>query len=733
MNGDDDAALLGAARDRIASAALSGTTGVNGQIGALTLRPHQRTAVARLLDIMVRYRGALLADAVGLGKTYVALAIAREHLQPLVISPASLRPMWERAMCTSRVHFPVMSIEAVGRGVRPPFDPDLIIVDEAHHFRTPSTRRYQALASLAVRARLLLLSATPLQNSRRDVTTVLALFLGSGVRAWTDFELARVIVRRDETSADQKLPGVIGPRALSPGGDDDCLEAICALPIAVPAADEGTAAALAAISLVHLWSSSRAALIASLRKRRARAVALREAIASGQLPTSADLTAWHYADESLQLAFPFCIPSADHPVDVAEIGQRLDEYILAVGQLIATCQLSADPDDVRVSLLRTLRATHPGARIVAFSQYARTVTGLGRLLRADPGIAIVTASGARIASGPIPKREILAQFAGDVRATPVVARVDLLLTTDLLSEGVDLRGASVIVHLDLPWNPARLEQRVGRARRMGSTHAAIYVYTFVPPVAAERMLSLEQRLASKMRVSDGIVGAGAQSAFPSVQPDDRSAGSPVGAAESLRALLIHWLDPAARHGSRNPVISAAIGRISGWLAVVRVDGLSRFVHSIDGAVAEDPAAFVRLANEIGPARPIDRETLAVVLVTIERWAASQALAANIGATTAYPSANRAVLDRLAHIVAGAPRHRRSAVFAAVQRARDQVARVTGIGAERILAELARSDAEDDEWIQSVETFAARHSPARRPISDPSASVAALILFSPEYA
>ena len=78
----------------------------------------------------------------------------------------------------------------------------------------------------------------------------------------------------------------------------------------------------------------------------------------------------------------------------------------------------------------------------------------------------MTAAGARIASGPLPRREILAQFAPDGvprDSTPAARRVDLLVTTDLLSEGVNLQRASVIVHLDIPWNPARLEQREGEA------------------------------------------------------------------------------------------------------------------------------------------------------------------------------------------------------------------------------------------------------------------------------
>ena len=724
----DPAGDLAAAKDRMATLALGGERAVGARLGKLSLRPHQQTAVARLLEIMTRFRGALLADAVGLGKTYVALAIAREHARPLVVCPAALRTMWERARVTSEVDVPILTVEGLARGERPSFAPDVIIVDEAHHIRTPATRRYEAIASLAHRSRLLLMSATPLHNSRRDLTAVLALFAGSGVSGWSDRELARLIVRRDEHSVDETLPRLDGPHALSPGADDDCLDAIVALPAAVPAADEGTAAALAAISMVHLWASSRAALVASLRKRRARAIALRDAIASGHLPTSAELAAWQYADDALQLAFPFCVGSDGPVVDASDVARRLDEYVRAVGALIASSHLPPDPDVARAGLLRALRARHIGDRVVAFSQYAQTVTALGRLLRADSGVAVVTADGAQIASGAVTREEVLAQFAGGARPAAPTERVDLLLSTDLLSEGVDLRGAAVIVHLDLPWNPARLEQRVGRARRLGSEHEAIHVYTFVPPAAAERMLELERRLSAKVRIADDLIGgvvdpmAGARPSIPGAPR------SKVRAGETLRARMTGWLDPTVRMESRSAIVAAAEGLQCGWIAVVSVDGFPRLIHSSSDGVGDDLDAFMALADQTGDATAVDPATRAQVLATIDVWLHSRRMISEIGATPAYSPSRRAVLDRISQSVARAPRHRRAALLAAAHRARTSITSVSGIGAERVLATLARSPAGDDAWIHSVEAFGSLHWPTDVPMVQ-SPEIGALILIS----
>jgi len=78
-----------------------------------------------------------------------------------------------------------------------------------------------------------------------------------------------------------------------------------------------------------------------------------------------------------------------------------------------------------------------------------------------------------------------------VPKTSSADRIDLLLSTDLLSEGVNLQDAEVVVHLDIPWTAARLEQRVGRLARMGSKHSTVTVYLIRPPASAAALLENE--------------------------------------------------------------------------------------------------------------------------------------------------------------------------------------------------------------------------------------------------
>lgn len=78
-------------------------------------------------------------------------------------------------------------------------------------------------------------------------------------------------------------------------------------------------------------------------------------------------------------------------------------------------------------------------------------------------------------------------------------KYDLLITTDVLSEGVNLHRANVLINYDLPWNPTRIMQRVGRINRVGTEFDRIYVYNFFPTAQAKRQLPLEERILEKIQ------------------------------------------------------------------------------------------------------------------------------------------------------------------------------------------------------------------------------------------
>ncbi len=687
----------------------------DGQLGDITLRPHQRQAVGRVRSMLTRHGGAMLADHVGLGKTYVALGVSTRYRAVLVVAPAALREMWNGAAHRAGRLVTFLTTQSLSRRGAPRdlAPPDLVIVDEAHHLRSHLTNRYAALATLCQRAHVLLLSATPVQNRRDDLLAQLALFLGSRVASLTDAQLAEYIVRREHDATDGSIPALSGPHPLTVPVEDDVLDEILALPPPFPAADEGVAGALAAYSLVHLWASSRAALVQSVRRRRARAHAMHDALLAGRIPTRRELTAWAFDGGALQLAFTELVLDAPADTGVEPQLAHVDRYIAATTALLDRVRSSPDPDRWRASLLEELLDRHHGERIVVFSQYAETVAAVAAPLRRRGGIAVLTARGGQIASGAISRAEILSQFdPGDrrSRSVAIAERIDMLITTDVLSEGVNLHAASVAVHLDLPWNPARMEQRVGRVRRLGSPHAEVCVYALLPPAPAEQMLRVEQRLRGKLEIARETIGA-VRLTLPDVVtteaqvPADRSAPE---AMERIRQAMSRWPRGAVSMSGGFPFIVGVVGDPPGLLGVVYVDGERHLIGATTEALSPDPRLLEPLVHRAhGPQVPLDLDAIRATTRRFEDWIQERRGKTMAGVTGQQPRDSRGrVLARIATACRAAPRHRRPAIAALAGHARSAMARRLNVGAERVLLELADAPMESEEWLRSVAAFGA---------------------------
>ncbi|MCL1898928.1 MAG: SNF2-related protein [Promicromonosporaceae bacterium] len=85
---------------------------------------------------------------------------------------------------------------------------------------------------------------------------------------------------------------------------------------------------------------------------------------------------------------------------------------------------------------------------------------------------------------------------------------DILFTTDVLSEGVNLQQAGQMINFDLPWNPMRIVQRHGRIDRIGSAHDYVQLGLFFPAERLDEYLRLEEVLETKLALADAAVGVG---------------------------------------------------------------------------------------------------------------------------------------------------------------------------------------------------------------------------------
>src|SRR2546428_6134782 len=126
-------------------------------LALIELAPHQTEAVGRIRPLLDRFRGAILADEVGLGESFVAAAVAASFRGEIeVIVPASLVMQWRETLENFGAEAHVITHDSLigDRFVPQPARNHLLIVDEAHGFRNTATQRYEALARRSIGSQL---------------------------------------------------------------------------------------------------------------------------------------------------------------------------------------------------------------------------------------------------------------------------------------------------------------------------------------------------------------------------------------------------------------------------------------------------------------------------------------------------------------------------------------------------------------------------------------------------
>lgn len=167
-------------------------------------------------------------------------------------------------------------------------------------------------------------------------------------------------------------------------------------------------------------------------------------------------------------------------------------------------------EDPKLKLLAHLLEESPADKIAVFSTYGATVRYLDEHLSEQVGgrDRVVVIGGE---TTPDERTAALSRFAPDTVVwpgyEPPEGEVDLLLSTDVLSEGQNLQQAGAVISYDMPWNPQRVVQRNGRVIRLRSPHDEVFLTTMLPaPGELERLLGLEARVQGKIKAASGVYG-----------------------------------------------------------------------------------------------------------------------------------------------------------------------------------------------------------------------------------
>jgi len=479
--------------------------GESGETPPDWLRPGQLASFRRIAYAVDRYRGAILADPVGTGKTYIALAVARTRCRdvPTVcIVPPALAEQWERVAQALDMPVVVWSHARVSRGILPPPSGPLVLIDESHHFRNRAIRRYEHLAPWIAGRRAILISATPVVNKLTDLANQLRLVVRD--TALIDHGLPSIAQALRYGHAHPALVHLIirgdNGQTLRPSRRDKSvhtchgsseLEPLLAV---VDGLKHSTNPSIHALIRSVFWraaASSPAALLGCAKRYQRLLHHARDARASGRAMSRSALH-WFTAGAEDQLVFWPLITDGESATDL-----DLTDLV-KLDTLIPAIRAQAEVPDAKCRALRTVLSDKRPTLVFATSE--DTIAYLRRQL-AISNLAWCTGRCSGIGSTPLPRHAVLDWFRPEPRRRALQVRPPyVLLSTDVAAEGLDLQAAARVVHYDLPWTAVRLTQRDGRVLRLGSNHGQVEIISFPLPSVLDRRLRQHRRLDEKRRL-----------------------------------------------------------------------------------------------------------------------------------------------------------------------------------------------------------------------------------------
>lgn len=579
---------------------------------------YQMDAVVEGYRKLIRYDGFFLSDVVGLGKTVIATMIAkkflmengREKTKILVVFPPAVEHNWKATFkdfgmdkyarfITNGSLAKVLDEENYDYWNADEYD--LILVDEAHKFRSRETAAFEELQKICkmprvengnisgYKKKVMLISATPMNNSPADLYNQIQLFQDprrctiDGVENLTAFfsplirefkrlrscseadmpafkRLAesvrdRVIkpltVRRTRTDIEsipryrkdvKGFPKVERPvenryelnerlAALFEEAMKTLTEKLSyaryqAISYLRPEASNGlydnaglVSRSLVAIKkngLVKRLESSFYAFQVSLRNFQKANRHMIDMFAADKVFIAPDLNVNQLIGAGLseeEIAYKLFVKAENNPKnavfhaadflpDFLELLRR-DQQILDA--LVEDWEGITDKDDSKFAKFNDLlkhelfkSSRNPEQKLVVFSESVDTIDYLRRRIN-RPDVLVVSAKN---------RGALFKTIRENFDANYKHRRDDyhILLTTDVLAEGVNLHRSNVIVNYDTPWNSTRLMQRIGRVNRIGSRSKHIYNYVFYPSGEGNKVINLNQIVLSKIQTFHSTFG-----------------------------------------------------------------------------------------------------------------------------------------------------------------------------------------------------------------------------------
>jgi len=575
---------------------------------------YQKQAVVAAKKILDAYNGVFLADVVGLGKTFISALLAQQlRGKILVICPPVLKDYWEETFFEFGVRgYKVESAGKLDHIVKEGAARfDFIFIDEAHRFRNEVTQGYEKLHQICFGKKVILVSATPLNNTVEDIFSQLKLFQiprKSTIPGIPDLEkffaglkgrldryaktdpgyadeiksvsrdvrervLKYVMVRRTRSEVLNYFPSDIDKQGLA----FPELDAPQRLIYSFDARQERIFNAT--IDLLKKFRYARYTPLLYLKKQpdplelqsqrniggfmkgvlvkrlessfHAFGNTLKRFIASyekfiamverGTLYISKRVNVYDFLEEDNEETLLNLVDqdraqryAADEFTDdflsqlrndlsilreimklwVGVAGDpKLEQFIKELrGNRLLSAFPSINAGIDQVDRKAGAKAGPNGDRkLLVFTESKETGEYLYRRLEREfPEEAMFFCSTGGLYDGeefgPAQARDLVKDHFDPNRKQGRSDGVRILVTTDVLAEGINLHRSNIVINYDLPWNPTRVLQRVGRVNRVGAAHEKVHVFNFFPTAQSDLHLGLEASVKAKIQTFHDTLG-----------------------------------------------------------------------------------------------------------------------------------------------------------------------------------------------------------------------------------
>lgn len=554
---------------------------------------YQEQAVLNAKKILLEYGGVFISDVVGLGKTYISAMLAGQlEGRTLVIAPPVLLEKsnpgsWPNVFSDFRVPADFESLGKLDHLLHRGTDKYAnIIIDEAHRFRTETTITYEKLAEICRGKRVILVTATPYNNTPKDILSLLKLFqkakkstipnlpdldaffsrlenklknldrkadhseyiatVKDNAREIRDKILKYLMVRRTRSEIEKyfikdiKEQGLTFPQVEKPVSffyelseeEDEIFNTTIDLianqfryarymPMLyyegkidqLEAQSQRNMGRFMKILLVKRLESSFFAFRNSIERFLHSYEMFLQELDNGSVYVSAKHTNKIFEllenddDEAIQKLIDKGnaerYDSKDFRVDL----KKDLEHDLGILKTIKTLWQQVDRDPKLLKFTRELvrNAVLKKNHLIIFTESKETANYLYKNIDKEyPGKVLLFTGD----SGESVRDKVIENF--DARARHKKDEYRILISTEVLSEGVNLHRANVVINYDIPWNPTRMMQRVGRINRVDTPFDIIHTFNFFPTVQSNDQIKLKEAAEGKINAFLTLLGGDAE-------------------------------------------------------------------------------------------------------------------------------------------------------------------------------------------------------------------------------